>query len=241
MSPAVQPKAAATPQLPPPEFAKSLAVDMETDAKALVRRVGLITIRTQPELAQAAIDRQDLGERLKRVDEFFKPFTDMAHKLHKALCARRDEIKAPIELLDNQIRLAISGYKQDEDRRRREEEQRIAEERRRAEEVRLSIEAAALERDGDHEAAAAVLEAALDAPAPVVVLPDTTKVDGLSFRKVWRWRYLNDDKERALQLIPRDFLCVDESKLTKYAGAMRESAKVPGIQFYSEDLPVRGR
>jgi hypothetical protein len=58
---------------------------------------------------------------------------------------------------------------------------------------------------------------------------------------VWRWRYLNDDKERALQLIPRDFLCVDESKLTKYAGAMRESAKVPGIQFYSEDLPVRGR
>jgi hypothetical protein len=229
------------PQLPQPEFAKSLGVDMETECQAVVRRVGPIAIRTQAQLAQAALDRQDLGERLKRIDQFFEPFTQLAYKLHRALTARRDEIKAPLEAIDTKLRNAISAYKAEEDRRRRDEEARLAEIRRQEEQTRLAAEAAALEDAGDHVLAAAVLDAALDAAPPVVVLPDTTKVEGLSFRKVWKWRYLNDDKERALQLVPRDFLCVDGSKLTKYAAAMGESARVPGIQFYSEDLPVRGR
>jgi hypothetical protein len=240
MSPTAQAKAGTAPQLPPPEFAKSLGVDMETDAHALVRRVGPVAITTPAQLQQAALDRQALGELLKRIDDFFAPFCDLAFKLHRALTARRAEVKAPIEAIDTKLRNAITAYKAEEDRRRRADEQRIAEERRRAEEARLAAEAAALEQAGDHVLAAAVLETALEAPAPVVVLPDVTRgVEGLSFRKVWRWRYLNDDKERALQLIPREFLCVDEAKLTKYANAMRESAKVPGISFWAEEIPVR--
>jgi hypothetical protein len=227
------------PQLPPPEFAKSLGVDLETDSQAVVRRVGPIAIRTPQQLAQAALDRQDLGERLKRIDEFFEPFVSLAYKLHRALTARRSEVKAPLEAVDTKLRNAIAAFKAEEDRRRREEEARLAEIRRQEEQARLAAEAAALELAGDHGLADAVLEAALDAAPPVVVLPDTTKVDGLSFRKMWRWRYANGDKERAMQLIPREFLCVDEAKLTKYASAMGAAAKCPGIQFFCEEIPVR--
>jgi len=240
MSPA-SPKPAPPPQLPPPEFAKSLALDMEQSGHALVRRVGPVAIRNQAELAQAAIDRQELGAWLQRIDEFFEPFCDLAYKLHRALTGRRAEVKAPIERLDNQLRLAISAYKSAEDRRRREEEQRIAEERRQAEEARLAAEAAALEQAGDHALAAAVLETALEAPAPVVVLPDTTKVEGLSFRRMWKWRYLHNDKDRAVQILPREYMCPDESRITKYVAAMKEASKIPGIEVFYEDVPVRGR
>jgi hypothetical protein len=229
------------PQLPQPEFAKSLGVDLETDSQAVVRRVGPIAIRTQAQLAQAALDRQDIGDRLASIDKFFEPFTQLAYKLHRALTTRRDEVKAPLVAVDLKLRNAIAAYKVEEDRRRREEEARLAEIRRREEQTRLTAEAAALEDAGDHVLADAVLEAALDAAPPVVVLPDTTKAEGLSFRTVWKWRFLHNDPDRAFQLIPREFLCVDEAKLTKYAAAMGAAARVPGVEFFSEQLPIRGR
>jgi hypothetical protein len=233
-------KASTAPQLPPPEFAKSLGVDMETDARAIVHRVGPVAITTQAQLAQAALDRQALGELLKRIDDFFQPFCDLAYKLHRALTARRAEVKAPIEAIDAKLRNAITAYKDQEDRRRRAEEQRMAEARRRDEETRLAAEAAALEQAGDHVLAAAVLETALEAPAPVVVLPDTTKgIEGLSFRRMWKWRYLNDDRARAEQLLPREYMCADEPRITKVVGALKESTRIPGIEVYYEDVPVR--
>ena len=42
-----------------------------------------------------------------------------------------------------------------------------------------------------------------------------------------------------MQLIPREFLCVDEKKLGAHIRAMKDSAKVPGIEIYYVDDPVR--
>ena len=231
------------PQLPPPEFAHSLGVDLEAECQALVRRHahgGPLAIRTPAQLAQAALDRQDLGARLKRIEEFFAPFCELAFKLHRALTQRRADIKAPLEQLDTKLRNAISAYKAEEDRRRREEEARLAEARLRDEEARLAAEAAALETAGDHVLAAAVLETALTTAAPVVVLPDATKgVEGLTFRKQWKWRWLHNDRERALQLLPREYLCPDEARISRVVAALKESARIPGIEVFSEDLPIR--
>lgn len=239
MSPPATARASTPPALPSPEFAKSLGGEMETDARALVQRVGPIAIRNQSELAQAALDRQELGDRLKRIDDFFKPFTDMAHKLHKALVARRDEIKAPLETIDTKLKNAIILFKADDDRRRREEEARLAETQRKADEARAATEAAALEAAGEPELAAAVLEQAIDAPAPVVVLQDTTKVDGMSYRREWKWRWLNGDQARALQLLPREYLMPDEKRIGSVVKAMKDATKIPGVQVYYEDVPVR--
>jgi hypothetical protein len=230
-----------TPTLPQPEFAKSLGVDLEAEGQAVAKRLGPIAIRTPTQLAQAALDRQDLGERLKRIDEFFAPFCDLAYKLHRALTARRAEIKMPLEAVDLKLRNAIAAYKAEEDRRRREQEAQLAEIRRQEEEARLLAEAALLESAGDHVLAAAVLETAETAIAPVVVLPDTTKVDGLSFRREWKWRWLHNDRERALQLLPRDYLCPDEQRISKVVAALKDCARIPGVEVFYEDLPIRGR
>lgn len=223
-----------------PEIAQSLGRDLEAQTQLVVVKLANVKVATVADCQQAVLDRQDIGERIKTVETFFEPFKSLANKLHKSLCAREKEILAPLHALDSQLRLAIGGYKQDEDRRRRDEEQRQAQIQRQAEEARLTEEAAQLEASGETALAASVLEQAIATPAPVVVLPDATKaIEGLKFRRTWKWRYANNDKARAMALIPRDYLMVDESRLTKYATAMRETAKVPGVEFYSDDVPVR--
>jgi hypothetical protein len=53
------------------------------------------------------------------------------------------------------------------------------------------------------------------------------------FRRSWKWRLVKPE------LVPREFLVVDTVRLNKYATAMRESAHVPGVEFYPVDEPIR--
>jgi hypothetical protein len=78
------------------------------------------------------------------------------------------------------------------------------------------------------------VEEALTAPAPVVVLPDTTKtVEGLKFTRRWLWRVTQE------RLVPREYLCLDDKKIGAYARAMKGSGQIPGIEIYFVDDPVR--
>jgi regulator of protease activity HflC (stomatin/prohibitin superfamily) len=164
----------------------------------------------------------------------------MAHKLHKALCDRESEILAPIRMVDVKLRSAIGTYNDERTRAREAQERAEAERRRKEDEARAAQEAAQLEAAGEHMMAAQVLEEAIAAPTPVVVLPDEMKaIEGLSLRTEYRWRYLDNDPVRAFQLIPREYLVVDEVKLTRLAKAMKGTAHVPGITFYTEKVPVR--
>lgn len=218
----------------------TLGTDLEQETKLVVGKLANIAIRTTADLAQAVLDRQDLGARAKVVAEFFAPLKTQAFKTHRMICDRENEILGPITALDTRLKRAITDYKTEQDRLRREEEQRLADERRREEETRLANEAAALESAGEHELAAAAVEQALSAPAPIVVLPDVTRhVEGLKFRTEWKWRYTNNDRARAEQLLPREYMASDEKKIGGYVRSMKGSGKIPGIEIYSEQVPVR--
>jgi len=227
-----------------PDQAATLGTELETASRAVVGKLANVKIATDVDLEQAVLDRQDLGDRAKRVQEFFKPFKEMAYKLHRTLCDRENEILGPILKLDGQIKSAMSVYIAEQDRLRRLEEERIAEERRQAEQTRLAAEAAVLERQGDTELAEAVMEQAIAAPMPFVSLPSLRKtVQGLKTRREWKWRPVGGDtpaaRQRAMQLVPREYLTLDDQKIGAYAKAMKESGKIPGIDIYYEDVPVR--
>jgi hypothetical protein len=217
----------------------AVGAELEQETKLAVGRLANVKIATVADLEQAVFDRQDLGARTKAVQAFFEPFKKQAHALWRGLCDRENAVLGPIVALDDKLKRAITDYKTEQDRLKREEEQRQANERRRQDEARAAEEAAHLERSGDHAMAAAVIETALAAPAPIVVLPDRTKVEGLKFRTEWKWRYVNNDRARAEQLIPREYMCSDEKKIGAYGRTMKETAKIPGIEFYSEQIPVR--
>lgn len=220
-----------------PASANSVGTELALSTQGLTQRLAGATVTDQPSLEQAVLDRQDIGAALKQVESFFKPIKDMAHKLHKAICDRENAILAPLLRLDADKTRAISSYKRAQDELRQQREREAAEQRRREDQTRATAEAAALESAGEPELAAAVLDESIAAPLPVVVLPDAVKAT-VKFRRTWKWRFTTDEA-RAVQLLPREFLCIDTVKLNKYAIAMRDSATVPGVTFFYEDIPIR--
>jgi len=233
-----------------PETAHTVGTELAQTTMALADKLALsVVIHTPADLEQAVLDRQQLGATIRRVEEFFEPFVSMAYKLHKSLCSRRAELLAPLQKVDTAKADAIRDFKAAQDRLREAEERRLADERRREDEARAAAEAAQLEAQGEPEMAAAVLQEAIAAPAPVVTLPDTTAASGAKFRRRWAWKYAGGPRaiagtppalvQRTLQLIPREFLCVDEAKVGAYVRSMKTSARIPGIDIFYVDDPVR--
>ena len=218
-----------------PDTAKGVGGELEQTSLSLAARVAVASPITDiPSLEQAITDRQMIGEAIHRVEDFFAPFKSMAHKLHRALCDRETDILSPLRHVDAIRRTGISDFKAAEDRARQQRERDLAAERRRQDEERATREAAALESSGEHAMAAAVVAEAIAAPAPVVVLPDATKaIEGLKFTRRWLYRVTHPD------LVPREFLALDEKKLGAFARSMKASAKVAGVEFYFTDDPVR--
>jgi hypothetical protein len=233
-----------------PDTAKAVGGELAVTTRTLVDRLAVTAITDTASLERAVRDRQDIGEALKRITDFFEPLKSMAHRLHKALCDRETEICAPIRALDAQKRIAIADYKAAQDLARQARERELAAERQREAQDRAAAEAAHLEDAGEPAMAAAVMEEAIAAAPPVVVLADpTAAVEGLKFVRRWLWRYAGGPKEikltpptvvaRTMQLIPREYLCVDEKKVGAYVRSMKATGSIPGIEIYYVDDPVR--
>ena len=201
-----------------------------------------------PSLEHAVSLRKAIDALDREAAAYFAPEKQRFYALHKAACARETEVRGHLLQLDMKMKAAIRAFN-DAETARREQLAREEAARLRAEaEARATTEAAAFEQAGESALAEAVLAEAIAAPVPVVVLPDVTK-GVVSFTRVWKWRYPGgtDDARtsppaavaRTLTLIPREFLTVDASKLGTYARAMKEGAKVPGIEFYHVDEPRR--
>ena len=63
-----------------------VGAELAVTSLSLVDRLGAIEVTDRASLEQAVLDRQQIGEATKRVQEFFRPLKQMADRLHKALC-----------------------------------------------------------------------------------------------------------------------------------------------------------
>ena len=230
--------AAAVPELIAPADVAQIAAEAERDAVSFValNKVDVVDLGT---LEHAVVIRTQIAEMKASVVDKLKKPKAWAYGLHRWFCDLENGASKPLDDLDTYERQQISAFKADQDRVRADRERELAEQRRREEQDRAAATAAAWEANGHREMAAAVLAEALEAPPTVVVLPDATRhVEGLKFRRDYKWRFTTSEA-RALELVPRSFLAVDEKKLTAYAKAMKGAGTVPGIVFYHEDVPIR--
>ena len=211
--------------------------ELEDLARAIVERAGELQVVTEQDYAEVAEIVVTATGAIKAIEQWFETLKTPAHRAWKAICTREAETLAPLKHVCDRGRRVMGAWKLEQDRQQRERERAATDAARQAEQDRKLSEAAALERDGYVDLAAAVVEDAVTAPAPVVVLPEVTpKLSGVSFRKVWRHRVVN------ASLVPREFLIVDEAKLAKFADAMGGSVPVAGVEFYVEAVPVvRGK
>lgn len=210
---------------------------------------GLPTVIDSPDTYRKVVESLPILKRYEdKVVAFFKDIKSAAYNAHKAITAKETQQLKPI--VDARARMSRLkyAYEQEQDRLKREREQAQAREEQRRREAQALAEAEALSKTSP-EMADQVLEQAIAAPAPVVVLPSSTaavEVAGVGKSKprwVWRYRGAPDhettwkqlspaDRAAVMALFPRQYCMPDESAITKLVTAMEGNVKIPGIEIY---------
>lgn len=222
-----------------------------------------ITVVDATSCADAVALRSTIGEIRKEIEAGFKTEKDYYHRKHAEVCAEEHKLLDQLidprnsqnpNTIDGKLSLTIQTWTTAEDRRRREEEQRLADARRKEEEARAAAEAAAHESAGDHVLAEAVLAEAIAAPTPLVTLPNIrSQVPGLKTRRDIRWRFAGGQNKvkdilretspevlaRVMKLLPREYCEPSVKKIDGVVDAMQLGTKIPGIEVYDVDVPIR--
>lgn len=206
---------------------------LDQESNAIVSAAKSLEIVTNDHLLSA-------GEFLKRIkraknvlDETFNDPIRKAHEAHKAMVAAKKQHETPLSDAERVVKRKMGDYTAEQERLRREEEARLREIERQKEEERRLVEAERLEAAGETESADAVLDAP-PAPVPVVVPKTTPKVDGVSYRTIWKHRIVEPNA------IPRQWLIPDEKAIGAHARSMKDRASIPGVEFYSEQSVAAG-
>lgn len=181
-----------------------------------------------------------IGQMRKQVTAFFEPMKTTAHAAHKAVCDRENETLKPLLNAQKELSKKLVAFEAQVEADRRAEQERLrveakatAERLAREESERLALEdAVALDEAGDTVAAEAVLANPTPivpryVPAPIVPSP-LTRVAGAVGKETWKARVVN------INLVPREWLMVDEAALNKHAANRKQMAVVPGVEFYPE-------
>jgi hypothetical protein len=187
-----------------------------------------------------------LGRFIDRTEPLFDEHCSAAHKVWKQACGIRSLFLDAPKTLKERCRALLGAYKAAEARHRAEEERRLALEQQVAERKRLNDEAKLAEKQGEKELAKAIRNTPVHAPA--VVLPSAVPdVAGLSYREDWTWEPIGGDtpayRMRALSLLVRpeylQLLAFNDAALTQFARRTKGTIRVPGIRFFSKQVPVR--
>lgn len=241
-SPAAKPAAHEPEEFPvnEPEFPEEsdspvIAGDPKRDALAAPKYAVTIRVNDQPTLDAANGFLKNVKLLIGKIDETFDPQIEQAHRLHKSLLAEKKKFTAPLEDAERIVKRTIAGYLAEEDRKRREaeaERARIeAEARAEAEKKLRAVEKA--EAKGDIAKAEAIAQEAVNTMAAKIeaapVVPDAPIASGLSLRKVWKFRIIDE------KLLPREYLVPDEMKIGRVIRALKDEANIPGVSVYSED------
>lgn len=157
-----------------------------------------------------------------------------AFEAHRSIVGAKKKHFEPIEQAERIVKPKIAAYQEEQERIRREEERRLQEEARKQAEEDALAQAAELEAQGDKEGAEALISEPV-APPPVVLPKSTPKVAGIATREVWQWRMIDSNK------LPRQFLKVDEQKISQIVRAMKSATSIPGIEVYAEKQIAAGR
>jgi len=174
--------------------------------------------------------------------EFSDP-KQRAHEAHKSICALESKLLEPLKTAEQVIKRKLAEWTEEQERASRVEEARLRDLARKQDEERRMAEALLLEEEGATEEA----EAVLDAPmiAPVIAMPAPVKIDGISYRTIYRGEVVN-----AVQFLQwliehpdriREVIDFKASGLNNLAKSIGSSVEVPGLRVTSEKSVASGR
>lgn len=192
----------------------------------------LIIVHDNKTLSIANDFKLAIKQMKKQVKETFDPIIDKAHKAHKEAVAQKKKYENPLIDAEKIVTLQIISYMDKLEKIRIEAEEkakREEEERKKIEEEKMK---AALEasNSGDIEEATRIIKEEIPEQKPYIPLPPSPKLEGMSIRKIWKWRIID------INQVPREYLIVDSTKVGSLVRATRGKINIPGIEAYSEKV-----
>jgi hypothetical protein len=214
-----------------PTVPQQQITQIETGRNRLLERAQSLNIVDADTYGVACDIVKGIAELRKTITDDFKPAKEAAFAAHRAICSQEKSHLDALSEPDRIVRGKISGYTAEQEKLRREQEAAAREKARKEAEERKIVEAVQAESQGNSELAEKILETPV-VSAPVIVPRVTVpKVDGVSMVPEWKFEVVDP------ALIPREYLTVDESKIRKVVGALKDQASIPGVRVWSELKP----
>ncbi|RJO61082.1 MAG: hypothetical protein C4542_07290 [Dehalococcoidia bacterium] len=198
------------------------ALSLTTQAKGL-KVIDNNTLKAADEMLATVKDTR------KQVSAYFKPLCDQAHKMHKDLLAKMKEVDTPLAEAEMYLKGQAVAYIAEQERKQKEEEERLRK-LQEEEQLKAAIQA---EEHGAPEVAEAILEESTVMPAPMAA--PAPKLANGTLREEWKWEITDPN------LIPREYLKLDEVKINGVVRAMKKATNIPGIRVYSTKNIAAGR
>lgn len=230
--------------LTPPADVGDFDAQVASEATALATQAARLEIASSQQATAASQILTEIVSRRRRVEDWFKPLVDAAHKAHKALTEKRGAILARFSEPENILKRKLADFRAIEERQRRDAERAAAEAARAEAERQQLARAEAAMDSGDLERCERILES----PAPPVLVPAVeapapTKLDGVSFTEVW-YAEVTDLAQlvRAVAdgTAPITAVMADTKVLGQLARALKGALNLPGVRVWSEKS-VRAR
>ena len=202
------------------------------DRDALAARARALTIRSPNDYEEAAGWLKSIKGFLNVIETARLKVTKPLNEALRARNAEAKEASQPLLEAETKIKRSMIAYSDEQDRIRKEEQRRLDEaaekERQRLDEIAQRAAAKGQDKKAENFADRA---AAVQAPVVQTAAP---KVGGISIPKVWTFEITDED------LIPREYLVIDEVRIRKVVTALKGDTKIPGVRVFEQKRIAAG-
>lgn len=191
----------------------------ETVVSPVVQKAKSFAVTDNASNEAAAEFLKNIKSSQKQVKDFFAESKQKAAEAHKAICANENSMLKPLQESEALLKNKMSAFWEAQEKIRIEAERKAAEE---AEKTNASA-LEALEAGDEEKAQRLAMESAMKAAEVQVSAPQ--KIKGITTSQVWTFEVED------FNLVPREYLVVNEQALSALAKSTKGSFKVPGIKF----------
>ena len=196
---------------------------------------------TDLESKKVAAQRRDLAMDFKKIIvEFFKPHKQGAHKVWRDLCDSEAKYLLAPESLELTYKGKIQLYDRELIRIRQQAEQVERDRLKKLEEDRRLAEAEALETEGRHEEAQAVIEEPVYVPPVSIPIPEEEKVQ--SYRDNWSAVVIDRDAFFEAAYHNKSLRALwepNQTALNQQARSLKTLMNIGGVVAKNDPIPIR--
>ena len=210
--------------------------NIDNASKSLQPRVSSITsdveslvIKTPVSYSRADDFLIMVKDHKTQVNEAFDPIIQKAHESHVEALKQKKKFWEPLDNAEKTLKIKMKVYQDEQTQLHEAELSRLKREAEKEQEERMLAKAIKLEEQG---MTPETVTAMLNFKQPVVVdtsaVPEVPQFDKRVFKKSWKFKIINPN------LIPRQYLCPDLTKIGQYVRTMKVDAKIEGVEIWEE-------